>query len=189
MNCVAIKVGEVLKKQYLSPKNDQIFKRIFNNEKEGYLKEFLKLLFKEEMQDFDVMLHTVLEKEHKNNKYCILDVAAKSENTFIALEMQNKIGKDFENRVDMYDRKTGSYLAKAGGDYNNLQFKQKMVWLLGQKLDNEDVCIDNICRVYNKRGRKIRTNSEIYVIELPKIQEGEKHFEDKLWQWLYFLGT
>ena len=91
VNCVTIKVGGVLKKQYLSPKNDYIFKRIFNNEKEGYLKEFLNLLFKEEIKQLDVMQNTVLEKEHKKNKYCILDVAAKSGDMFIALEMQNKI--------------------------------------------------------------------------------------------------
>lgn len=102
---------------YTSPKKDYIFKKIFNNEKEGYLKDFLEALLDEEVENIEVLHSTVLEKESKQNKYCILDVVAKVEGCYIHLEMQNRIEKDFEQRVTYYENKMVSYLGKSGESY------------------------------------------------------------------------
>ena len=35
-----------MKYKYITPKKDYVFKKIFNNEKEGYLKDFVEALLK-----------------------------------------------------------------------------------------------------------------------------------------------
>ena len=176
-----------MNKKFYTPKSDYIFKRIFSNKE--YLKAFLKELLKEEIEDIEVLQGAVTNKESRQNKYCIFDVIAKAKNKYIHLEMQQKVEADFEERVEYYDDKKVSYLAKAGGNYKELGFELTTIWLVAENIDDTNVVIDKVARVYLERKRVLKSNSEIYIIELAKVGKGKKELENGLWQWLYFLGS
>lgn len=91
---------------------DTLFKNVFQDKQ--YLKQFMKDIFKEELEDF-WYLDKELSKENKNLRYRVSDLVIETEKRIIIVELQNENLENIEPRSKMYV--SGFYVRQNPGEF------------------------------------------------------------------------
>ena len=156
---------------FIPVSNDYMFQKIFcNSEKPQYFKDFYESIFKAKVESIKILESKVMERKNRYNKLIVLDALAKINEEYVHIEMQNRILKGIEQRIEFYPSKILSQLVKSGQDYDKIK-KIRSIWIINGILNKEDrIYIDKIKKMYEKRGTEVRDQIvEIYIIELGKI--------------------
>lgn len=180
--------------ELLNPKNDYVFKRIFGHVgNEDITKQMLKTIIKTPIENIKLNENTVLEKDLLDDKLGIVDIHAKIDNEIdVDIEMQVAKENDIEKRILYYWSEFYIAGIKEGEDYSKLH-KTIAILIANFKLDKLKE-IPKFCTKWQIREEKyssvILTDAlEIYIIEVPKIEENTEVEEKELKGWLTFLDN
>ena len=179
--------------QYLNPRNDIAFKKIFGSAKNSdilihFLNDVLNKVVKDEIKSV-TLINTVLLPEIEGNKQSILDVLCTDHKGIqYIVEMQVSGSKGFAKRAQYYAAKAYSGQAKQGDDYYNLK---EIIFLAILDFtmfpDKKHYKSDHVILDKENHAHDLKDFSFTF-IELPKFNKTEPEdlltYEEK---WCYFF--
>lgn len=173
----------------MSPKNDWCFKELMKNEE--VRKGFIAAILGRNPSEIahTELLPTILEKEHRDDKWGVLDVHVRlSDGTEMDMEMQVAFQDDWDKRTIYYIGKMYTGQLSEGEDYDKLK-KCVHVGILDFELFPEDK--DFYSRFhFREDNRNILYSDvlEMHVIELPKLKKYIQE-ESELLNWAKFFNA
>lgn len=170
------------------PTVDFCFKELMHNPKvrQGIIASILKVS-PEEIQHTK-LLPTILRKQHKNDKFGILDIRVKlKDGTQIDIEMQVAFFEFWENRSIYYLSKMYTEQIQAGEEYNKLKKCIHVSILIGTYFPEDDRCYRKITFCDTQTGKIYSDLMEMHILELSKLPPEAKN-EDGIILWMRFLS-
>ena len=134
------------------------------------------------------LMPTILEKEHEDDKYGVLDVRVKlKDGTQIDFEMQVVYFEYWENRTLFYLSKMYTEQIKEGDDYEVLKKCIQVSIFDHVYFKDDDRCYRRITFRDDQLKKEYTDLMEIHILELPKMPK-EQQNETDLMKWMRFLG-
>ena len=134
------------------------------------------------------MIPTVLRKEHKEDKFGILDVRVQlKDGTQIDIEMQVSFFEFWANRSIFYLSKMYIDSIKSGEDYDKLKKCIHVSILNNIYFPDDDRCYRKITFCDAKTGEVYSDLMEMHMLELLKLPPEDKN-EEGIILWMRFLG-
>lgn len=134
------------------------------------------------------LMPTILPKEHRDDKFGILDVRVKlKDGTQIDLEMQVDFFDFWANRSIYYLSKIYTSQIKSGENYDKLKKCIHVSILSDTYFPNDDRCYRKIAFCDTKTGEIYSDLMEMHMLELPKLPPEAKN-ESGIILWMRFLG-
>lgn len=176
-------------KNYLTPSNDVIFKRLFGKTgNEKIVKDFLEGILNVKIENVEISKEMQLQPEKIDQKLGILDVKVTlPDGTKIDVEMQNINYGNITQRLTYYCSLLYVEDLARGADYKELN-KTIAIGILNFNYFND---IDEYHTVWKmtEQNNKDKTleHQELHFIELPKFLKSKIDVNKKLDQWLLFI--
>ena len=170
-------------------KNDIIFSYIFSHK--DILKSFLENVIDTKIESLEVENQFRLDRSNFTDKLCVLDIKAIiNKDTFIDVEMQNKVHQSYLKRIYLYFGSITKSQIRKGMDYSKLKDaiiinilnenmfydieKYHTIWRLREDDSKEHTPLDSL---------------QVHFIELEKFRNSNPDLKNKLNQWLTFIDT
>ena len=184
------KTNETRKKNnfIMLPTVDFCFKELMQNPKirQGIIAAILNVS-PEEIKETE-LIPTVLRKEHKEDKFGILDVRVQlKDGTQIDIEMQVSFFEFWANRSIFYLSKMYIDSIKSGEDYDQLKKCIHVSILNDTYFPDDDRCYRKITFCDAKTGEVYSDLMEMHMLELSKLPPEDKN-EEGIILWMRFLG-
>ncbi len=177
--------------QFVNPKNDVAFKKIFGDEQHkavliAFLNAVLNLSAEKEIIDVEI-LNPYQTPHLALLKYTLLDVRATDKRgiNFI-VEMQNERVPGLRKRFQYYAAKSYSQQIERGEDYPKLNQVVFIGILDFTEFGNQDYASRHILLNVATGLQELR-DFEFNFIELPKFKKTENEFSSSLDKWVYFI--
>lgn len=170
------------------PTVDFCFKELMQNPKirQGIIAAILDVS-PEEIEETE-LIPTVLRKEHKEDKFGILDVRVQlKDGTQIDIEMQVSFFEFWANRSIFYLSKMYIDSIKSGEDYDKLKKCIHVSILNNIYFPDDDRCYRKITFCDAKTGEVYSDLMEMHMLELLKLPPEDKN-EEGIILWMRFLG-
>ena len=176
--------------EYLLPKSDLIFKKIFGDENNiDILSAFLQSVLDIPAEEYAevTLLDTHFKLENENDKLGILDVKVRTKSEkIIDVEIQLRNVPYMRERLIFYLSKMISEQIKSGEGYKAIK-KSVIIIITDYKMISDSDKYHNVYTMRDENGRQFSDLIEINTLELPKLP----HDDDKsaLWTWMKFLNS
>lgn len=175
---------------FMCPKVDCVFKLLFGDERhKNILMNFLRCAIKLDGDDLETVsiVGTELKKEYPEDKYGILDVAAKTKNGVqINIEIQLLYQSAMPKRTLYYWAKKYCEQITAGQDYDALK-RTITINILNFKLFDTPAYKSSYFVMEETTHAILNDSLEVHFLELPKLPETLSN--DKLAEWLMFINA
>ncbi|MCL2088137.1 MAG: Rpn family recombination-promoting nuclease/putative transposase [Oscillospiraceae bacterium] len=178
-------------KQFLSPRNDLIFKLLFGDERsKEILTDFLKsvLLIPHEDYDTITILDPHLLPDYKDGKLGIIDVKLQTKSgKIINIEIQVEHIPQMRERVIFYDAKMVTEQIGASENYEKIK-KVISIIITNHEFIEKSPKYHHRFTLYDADNKVEFTDTiEIHTLELPKIPSDSDG--TPLWDWMKFLDA
>ncbi len=177
--------------EFLSPKNDFIFKLLFGDERSieiltDYLKSVLRLPA-DEYEEVN-LIDPHLKQEHAEDKLGILDVRVRTKSRkVIDIEIQVKPSPELRERVVYYGSKMITEQIVSGGRYAGIKRVIQII-ITDHPLITGSDRYHHRFTLYDPEARTEFTDIlEVNTLELPKLPAQDDGTE--LWNWMRFLSA
>ena len=176
--------------EYIPPKSDFIFKRIFGDPKNtDILTAFLKSTLDIAHDEYDkiTLVDTHLSQEDKYDKLGILDVKVQTKSgNIIDIEIQLANIPHMRERIVFYLSKMVSEQIKSGEKYSSIK-RSIIIVITDYKIIKENEKYHNVYTLRNKDCEEFTNLIEINTLELPKLPSEDD--KSDLWNWMKFLKS
>jgi predicted transposase/invertase (TIGR01784 family) len=178
-------------KQFMSPKNDLIFKLIFGDERNlEILADFLQAALDLPKYDYEsvVILDPHELPEILGGKLSILDVKLRLKSgKVLDIEIQLFVTKSLTDRVVYYASKMVGEQLVSGSNYEQLR-KVISILITNESLNLNQTEYHNVYWICNpKTGVRFSDLMEYHTLELPKLPQADDG--TPLWEWMKFLNA
>ena len=178
-------------KNFLSPRNDFVFKRLFGDMSDtGILTAFLKSTLSLPPEDYEevTLVDPHLRRNDPDDKLGILDVRVKTASgRMIDIEIQIMSAPGMRERIVFYLAKMVTEQVGSGDSYRKIQ-PSICILITDYRLINENRDYHNQYRLHDpKTGSEFTDLLEVHTLELPKLPKNEDG--TVLWDWLKFLDA
>jgi len=178
-------------KEFLSPRNDLVFKLLFGDERSiEQLTDFLKSVLRIPAEDYDLLtiVDPHLLPEYKGDKLGIIDVKLKTKSgKVINIEIQVNPMPQMKERVVFYDAKMITEQIGTKENYENIK-KVISVVITDYLFIKESPKYHHRFVFYDPENNVEFTDViEIHTLELPKLPSNEDG--TPLWVWMKFLDA
>lgn len=181
-----------LELEWLDPKVDFIFKKIFT--KEGVLIDFLNAVLKRKNAG-DKIVSVIIEnpetkRDFINDKFSVLDIRATTHSgEIVNIEIQRKDEKNMVKRSLYHWSKLYGEQLVSGDNYRELK-KTICINILDFEYLEEEPNFHNVYKLLNINSLKeLEAPMEIHYIELPKYENSnDKNDNEALSKWIEFLN-
>ena len=185
-------IKETKQRKILSPKLDIVFQALFGEQgSERITANLLQAILDEEITEIDLSKNPILRRDMPNDKLGVLDIIAKinnKENCDIELQIVEQ--QDIIERILFYWSKLYTRGIKKSEEYEVLE-KTIVILISDKKIESLKELEEYHTEwkiIETKNRKKILTDKfEIHIIEIEKVNESKKEYNDKLLDWLYFL--
>ena len=170
-------------------KNDIIFSYIFSHK--DILKSFLENVIDTKIESLEVENQFKLDRSNFTDKLCVLDIKAIiNKDTFIDVEMQNKVHQSYLKRIYLYFGSITKSQIRKGMDYSKLK-DAIIINILNENMFDDIKQYHTIWRLYEENNKEHTPldSLQVHFIELEKFRNSNPDLKNKLNQWLTFIDT
>ena len=170
-------------------KNDIIFSYVFSHK--DILKSFLENVIDTKIESLEVENQFKLDRSNFTDKLCVLDIKAIiNKDTFIDVEMQNKVHQSYLKRIYLYFGSITKSQIRKGMDYSKLK-DAIIINILNENMFDDIKQYHTIWRLYeeNNKEHSPLDSLQVHFIELEKFRNSNPDLKNKLNQWLTFIDT
>ena len=170
-------------------KNDIIFSYIFSHK--DILKSFLENVIDTKIESLEVENQFKLDRSNFTDKLCVLDIKAViNKDTFIDVEMQNKVHQSYLKRIYLYFGSITKSQIRKGMDYSKLK-DAIIINILNENMFDDIKQYHTIWRLYEENNKEHTPldSLQVHFIELEKFRNSNPDLKNKLNQWLTFIDT
>ena len=132
-----------------------------------------------------------LDRSNFTDKLCVLDIKAIiNKDTFIDVEMQNKVHQSYLKRIYLYFGSITKSQIRKGMDYSKLK-DAIIINILNENMFDDIKQYHTIWRLYeeNNKEHSPLDSLQVHFIELEKFRNSNPDLKNKLNQWLIFIDT
>jgi predicted transposase/invertase (TIGR01784 family) len=178
-------------KQFMYPKNDYIFKRLFGDERNlEILTDFLQSTLNLPKDEYEsvVILDPHELPEIEGGKLSILDVKLRLKSgKLLDIEIQMFVAKSLTDRVVYYASKMVGEQLISGNNYKQLR-KVISILITNEPINLSQTEYHNVYWICNpKTGVHFSELMEYHTLELPKLPQTDDG--TPLWEWMKFLDA
>ncbi len=175
----------------LSPKYDFVFKQLFGDANHtAPLEAFLQAALGLPAEEFVGLAvgDPNLNREHEDDKHCILDVRIKTRSgRNVDVEIQIKPTPELLDRIQVYTARMVAGQVKAGESYKGMA-QSICIVITDFRMWDQDAQYHHRFRLYDPdAGMQYPNSMEIHSLELPKIPKDSDG--TALWNWLKFISS
>ena len=170
-------------------KNDIIFSYVFSHK--DILKSFLENVIDTKIESLEVENQFKLDRSNFTDKLCVLDIKAIiNKDTFIDVEMQNKVHQSYLKRIYLYFGSITKSQIRKGMDYSKLK-DAIIINILNENMFDDIKQYHTIWRLYEENNKEHTplASLQVHFIELEKFRNSNPDLKNKLNQWLTFIDT
>ena len=170
-------------------KNDIIFSYVFSHK--DILKSFLENVIDTKIESLEVENQFKLDRSNFTDKLCVLDIKAIiNKDTFIDVEMQNKVHQSYLKRIYLYFGSITKSQIRKGMDYSKLK-DAIIINILNENMFDDIKQYHTIWRLYEENNKEHTPldSLQVHFIELEKFRNSNPDLKNKLNQWLTFIDT